>query len=118
MPETPNAFGEPYAVWDNQKKDYLIESDGTLRTFKRKQEAETFLYQAKLPQSGIHTKNQKQESCFVKESQSTALQKHDDIIKKGTNEDEQEMEPFSRADEKRIGADMWRESGGSPERNP
>ena len=59
-----------------------------------------------MPQSDIHTKPQKQEPCFVKQTKTRALQKHDDAIRKGMNEDEQEMEPFSRADEKRSGADM------------
>lgn len=73
MPEITNDFGEFYAVWDNQKENCIRQNCRKAVSIQ---------------------KTQKQESCFVKESQSTAPEKHDDAIRKGMNEDEQEMEPF------------------------
>lgn len=43
--ETSDAFeaGSDFAVWDNQKDDYHIESDGTIQTFETEVEADAYL---------------------------------------------------------------------------
>ena len=39
--ETTDAFEDPYAIWDNRKREYFIDQDGTIPTFKSRKEAET-----------------------------------------------------------------------------
>ena len=39
--ETTDAFENPYAIWDNRKKEYFIDPDGTIPTFESRKEAET-----------------------------------------------------------------------------